>query len=77
MAVKTTETVETPTETPGVFHIPGVHNMQNTLCGFVDVINQSHDYRDHPVNCRACIDALKAIQALRFPGGYFDAAPGK
>ena len=66
------ETVE-PEDTPGVYHIPGVHNMQITLCGFVDVDHDFHDYEDHPCNCAVCEQALKKIKALRFPKGYFSA----
>ncbi len=66
-----TETVETE-DTPGEYHIPGVHNMQITLCGFVDVDYETHDYNEHPCNCFECEKALKKIKALRFPKGYFD-----
>lgn len=55
----------------GVYHIPGVHNMQNTLCGWVDVTDTEFDFKDHPCNCLECITALKKIKGLRFPKGYF------
>lgn len=71
---KTTTTIEVTGEDPGVYHIPGQHNMQQTLCGFVDCsFTESHDAEDHPCNCKDCISALKKIQALRFPAGYFAA----
>jgi len=65
-----TQTV-TVDDTPGVYHIPGVHNMQVTLCGFVDTTNNSVDAAKHPCNCVACISAFKKIKALRFPRYYF------
>ena len=55
----------------GVYHIRGVHNMQNTLCGFVDVSNNLKDAQEYPCNCHSCISALRDIKALRFPKGYF------
>ncbi len=63
--------VECPDDDPGVYHIPGCGNTQNTLCGFVDVAHEQYWYGLHQVNCKACIDMLKRIQALRFPNGYF------
>lgn len=72
---RVTTTTEITSEQPGVYHIPGVHNMQQTLCGYVDCAGaEDHDAADHPCNCVSCIDALAAIKALRFPKGYF-AAP--
>lgn len=69
----TSHTVEVDDE-PGVYHIPGVHNMQMTLCGFVDCSNQKdHDADTHPCNCIKCIDALRKIKALRFCKNYFEA----
>lgn len=58
-------------QTCGEYHIPGVHNMQATLCGFVDVSTRKHDSDTHPVNCLECISALKKIRALKFPKNYF------
>lgn len=52
-------------------HIPGVHNMQTTLCGYVDVIYREVSAVEYPCDCKQCIDALKRIKALRFPKGYF------
>ncbi|MDR9836860.1 MULTISPECIES: hypothetical protein [Herbaspirillum] len=64
-------TVEVQDE-PGVYHIPGVHNLQNTLCGFVDVSwSADRDAEEFPCNCEKCIDALAKIKALRFPKYYF------
>lgn len=58
---------------PGVdeYHIPGVHNMQVTLCGWIDVNSKEFDYKKFPCNCFACKDALEKIRELRFPKGYF------
>jgi hypothetical protein len=65
-------TVEVTGEERGVYHIPGVHNMQQTLCGYVDCSGvEDHDAEDHPCNCRGCIDALRDIKAMRFPKHYF------
>lgn len=65
-------TVEVTSEERGVYHIPGVHNMQQTLCGYVDCFGvERHDAKDHPCNCRGCIDALNDIKAMRFPKHYF------
>lgn len=59
-------------EEPGVYHIPGVHNTQQTLCGYVDAAGAvEHFAEEHPCNCGACKDAYKKIKALRFPKGYF------
>jgi hypothetical protein len=68
-----TETIEVhePNQN-NIYHIPGVHNMQNTLCGFVDVVTDEHDYEDHPCNCEPCIDALKKTRKLRFPKDYWE-----
>ena len=59
------------------FHIPGAHNMQQTLCGYVDAGYQQRFYKDSPVNCTACIDALKKIRAMKFPQKYFKPAKKK
>jgi len=64
------QTYETDEE-PGKYCIPGVHNSQITLCGFVDVGYTAHEAEDHPCNCEDCIAALKAIRRLRFSRGYF------
>ena len=64
------QTYETA-ERPGVYCIPGVHNSQITLCGFVDVQYTEHEASDHPCNCEDCIDALQRIKRLRFCRGYF------
>lgn len=64
------QTYETK-EQPGVYCIPGVHNSQVTLCGFVDVPYTTHEAADHPCNCVNCIDALRKIQRMRFTQGYF------
>lgn len=70
-----TQTVHVPDDAPGVYHIPGVHNTQVTLCGFVDVMNDSVDAEEHPCNCPACIAAFKKIKSMKFPRYYFtDAA---
>jgi hypothetical protein len=67
------KTTEITSEQPGVYHIPGVHNMQQTLCGYIDCGGQvDHDAADHPCNCKSCFDALNAIKALRFSKDYFD-----
>jgi hypothetical protein len=72
-----TYTVHVPVEQPGVYHIPGVHNCQLTLCGFVDIARaEEAPAREHPCNCGTCIDALKRIQEMRFPKGYFATQPG-
>ncbi len=34
-------------ENPGIYCIPGVHNTQLTLCGFVDTVYTTHDAKDH------------------------------
>lgn len=71
MAV-TLDTVEV-SGAPGEYHIPGVHNMQATLCGHVDPEwSKVHEACDFPCNCTACINALKAIKALRFSKNYFE-----
>lgn len=68
-----TITTEIVSEQPGVYHIPGVHNMQQTLCGYVDCAGaEDHNAAAHPCNCGSCIDALNAIKALRFPKHYFE-----
>jgi len=70
---QTTYTVEIQSEEPGVYHIPGQGNMQQTLCGWVDAFGQvDHSALDHPCNCRNCIDMLNKIKALRFPKHYFE-----
>lgn len=69
-----TTVVECYDDEPGVYHIPGCGNMQNTLCGFVDVQNEHYHFDGRPVTCVACIAILKRIQALRFPKGYFGSA---
>ena len=68
-----TDTIEVVGENgqEGTYHIPGVHNMQNTLCGFVDVMTDEHDCEEHPCNCVACMDALNKIRKLRFPNNYW------
>lgn len=66
----TISTIEVEDE-PGVYHIPGVHNMQNTLCGFVDTMCETRDAEEFPCNCQSCIEALAKIKALRFPKYYF------
>lgn len=69
--MKETTTIEVG-EDKGVHHIPGVHNMQITLCGFVDVGTYTeHDYINYPCNCCGCQTALRKIQALKFPEFYF------
>lgn len=69
---QTTLTVEVTSEQPGMYHIPGQHNMQQTLCGYVDCFGaEDRDAERFPCNCIACIDALKKIKALRFPSHYF------
>jgi pyrrolidone-carboxylate peptidase len=64
------QTYET-SERPGRYCIPGVHNSQLTLCGFVDVPYTAHEATDHPCNCVDCMDALTAIRRLRFARNYF------
>lgn len=67
-------TVLIPNEDPDVYHIPGVHNTQMTLCGWVDASSQECcNYVDHPVNCKSCVDAYKQIKAMKFPKDYFKA----
>jgi hypothetical protein len=69
---KTNTTVEVASELPGIYHIPGQHNMQQTLCGYVDCAGaEDRDAEEYPCNCGACIGALKSIKALRFPSHYF------
>jgi hypothetical protein len=65
-------TQEIANDQPGVYHIPGVHNGQQTLCGWVDASGSTeHRASDHPCNCSPCIDAYRKIKALTFPSGYF------
>lgn len=69
--MKVTQTIRITQEGDDAWHIPGVHNTQQTLCGYVDCMYEASDFESNPVNCYACIDALKKIKALRFPKGYF------
>lgn len=55
----------------GIYHIPVLYNMQQTMCGFVDVAHVIHKYDDHPCNCKSCIMILKSVQKMRFPKNYF------
>jgi hypothetical protein len=68
--MKITETIQCSEQT-GIFHIPGVHNSQTTLCGFVDVPHDALDATRFKMNCKSCRQALLRIQALSFPRGYF------
>jgi hypothetical protein len=66
-------TIEITSQERGVYHIPGVHNTQQTLCGYVDCYgDKRHDAAEHPCNCQHCIDALNKIKAMRFPKHYFE-----
>lgn len=67
------ETIEVINEAgqKGIYHIPVSYNMQQTMCGFVDVKHKLHDYTEHPCNCKACIDVLKTVQKMNFPKKYF------
>ena len=70
--MKVTDTIEIEGEEHGVYHIPGVHNMQQTLCGFVDASGyRIHNSEHNPCNCRKCIEALTKIKSMRFPKDYF------
>jgi hypothetical protein len=75
--MKVTKTYQVQGEGDDAWHIPGVHNSQLTLCGFVDVSYEEADFTDHPCDCSGCIKALKKIQALRFPKGYFTGEEAK
>lgn len=67
----TTHTIEITSQEVGVYHIPG-HDPHQTLCGYVDCSGSvEHIYKDAPCNCSQCIEALRAIKALRFPKKYF------
>lgn len=67
-----TRFIDSDYQSEEIYHIPGIHNMQQTLCGWVDVPYEQHHYSEHPVNCRQCIDAYKEIKALKFPKCYFE-----
>ena len=69
--MKITTTVEADIEEKGVYHIPGNFNMQNTLCGFVDVLHKEYDFEEHPCNCKLCLEIFKEVKAYKFPKGYF------
>jgi len=69
---QTNITVEVTSELPGTYHVPGQHNMQQTLFGYVDCAGaEDRDAEEYPCNCTACVDALNTIKALRFPAHYF------
>ena len=71
--MKVSDTIEIVSEAPGVYHIPGVHNTQQTICGYVDCAGvETHDATDHPCNCEPCIEAVEKIKSLRFKKGYFE-----
>ena len=73
MASKIDTTVEITDDDPGRYHIPGVHNGQQTLCGWVDTSGAvDHNCIDHQCNCGSCIKAWMDIKAMKFSQYYFE-----